>query len=58
MNQANAGKDMVAKLKNTPMTIITLERWTVPWNSDIYDISTANGPQVLNENGSLKVNIV
>lgn len=42
------GKEMVAKLNDTPMIIITFDRYLMPWNSDTYDINTANGPHILN----------
>lgn len=47
ITHAMPGSDIVATLKNIPIISITTERYFVPWNSEMYDISTANGPHIL-----------
>lgn len=47
IDRANTGNSIFAIINITPMIIIICERLLLPWNSDKYDINTANGPQIL-----------
>lgn len=49
INHARDGSKMLARLKNIPVYIITLDLCFKPWNSLMYDIKTAKGPQILKE---------
>lgn len=47
MPHASNGRIILAMLKKIPVDIMTRDRYLRPCNSERYDISTANGPHIL-----------